>query len=80
MTETSATNEKMKWYQTTTTLVIALLSVGPLALPLVWMNPKFSTSKKVLWTVITLSATYFLVQFTVDSASKIMEQYKALGL
>ena len=80
MTEMNATNEKKKWYQTTTALVIALLSVGPFALPLVWFNPKFSTQKKILWTVATLVLTYFLVQITVDSLKKIMDQYKALGL
>lgn len=80
MTEMNATNEKPKWYLTTTTLMIALLSVGPFALPLVWINPKFSLTKKILWTVVTIVLTYVLFQVTVDSIKKITEQYKALGL
>ena len=30
---------RTKWYFSTGTLVLALLSVGPLALPLLWFNP-----------------------------------------
>jgi hypothetical protein len=80
MPDTDSTNEKTKWYQTTKTLVIALLCVGPFALPLLWFNPKFSSIQKILWTVVTLVATYFIVQMTMDSLTKIMDQYKALGL
>ena len=31
----------LKWYFNTTTVVIAHLVVGPLALPLVWLHPKY---------------------------------------
>ena len=80
MEEMKTTTEKTKWYYTTTTLVIALLSVGPLALPLVWINPKFSLAKKVLWTTVTLILTYALVQVTMDSVDKITKYYKEAGL
>ena len=32
---------KTKWYFTTSTIVIALLCLGPFALPLVWLNPRY---------------------------------------
>lgn len=80
MPETNSTGEKTKWYHTTTTLVIALLSVGPFALPLIWVNPKFSTAKKILWTAVTLVLTYLMIQVTVDAVKKIMEYYKQAGL
>ena len=80
ITESDTAAEKNPWYFTTATLLIALLTVGPLALPLVWFNPKFSLGKKVLWTAVTIILTYILVAITVDSVKKIMEQYKALGL
>ena len=38
---------KTKWYHTTSTIVIALLCLGPLALPLVWMNPRYKTASSV---------------------------------
>jgi len=80
MSETNMSGEKTKWYHTTMTLVIALLTVGPFALPLIWLNPKFSTTKKILWTAVTLVLTYLLVQMTVDSVKKITEYYKQAGL
>ena len=74
------TKEKTKWYFTTTSLVIALLSVGPLALPLLWINPKYSTVKKMLWTLITLVLSYVLYVFTMDAFNKIMAQGREMGL
>ena len=74
------TKEKTKWYFTTTSLVIALLSVGPLALPLLWINPKYSTVKKMLWTLITLVLSYALYVFTMDAFNKIMTQGREMGL
>ena len=32
---------KMKWYFSTSTVVIVLLCVGPLGLPLVWFHPNY---------------------------------------
>ena len=80
MEEIKTTTEKTKWYHSTTTLVIALLSVGPFALPLIWVNPKFSLTKKVLWTAVTVILTYVLVQVAMDSVDKIMKYYKEAGL
>ena len=40
------------WYFKTYWLVIAFLSIGPLALPLLWLNPRFSMRKKVIVTII----------------------------
>jgi hypothetical protein len=31
---------KVKWYFSTSTIVIAFIAVGPLALPLIWLHPK----------------------------------------
>ena len=68
------------WYEKTSVVVIALLSVGPFALPLLWVNPRYSTANKVLWTLVTIGATFLLVTSTVTSVQKIMQQYKELGL
>ena len=41
---TPAREEKLPWYFKTTFIVIALASVGPLALPLIWLRPQLSRS------------------------------------
>ena len=81
MTEEPPPSEvKTPWYFKKRTLVIALLSVGPLALPLLWFNPKFSATQKVIWTSVTLALTYFMTLYTIDSVNKIMLQLKDAGL
>ena len=77
---TSAAPAKPKWYWTTTFLIIAILSVGPLALPLLWFNKKYSIVHKVLWTVVVCALTYGMVVMTVDFGKKILGQYREIGL
>ena len=60
------------------TVWIAVLSFGPLALPLIWVHPQMTTSKKILWTVAILVLTYFLVVATVDALKKFEETYRQL--
>ncbi len=70
--------EKLPWYFKNSVIVIALLSVGPLALPLVWFHPKMTLSRKVLWTAVVLVLSYFLYIATVDAVKKFEETYKQL--
>jgi hypothetical protein len=77
---TSQAAPKLKWYQTTSALVIGLLAVGPLALPLLWINPRFSALQKVFWTVVVLVLTWAMVVFTADIGQKVIDQYRQLGL
>jgi len=42
---------KTKWYFSTSVVVIALLSVGPFALPLVWLHPRCKRITKILLTI-----------------------------
>lgn len=66
--------EKRKWYQTKRTLVIALLTVGPFALPLLWFNPRYTLTAKILWTVLLVGLTYALGAFTTLLFKILMEQ------
>ena len=49
-----------KWYFKTSVFVVMLLCVGPLALPLLWFNPKVRRRNKVIITIIVLILTYYL--------------------
>ena len=55
---------KLPWHLRTSVIVIALLSVGPLALPLVWMHPKLSLIWKIAISLICIAATWYLYQQT----------------
>ncbi len=52
--------EKRKWYQSKKTLIIALLTLGPFALLLLWFNPRYSIRSKVTWTILLVAFTYGL--------------------
>ncbi|MCP4649970.1 MAG: zinc ribbon domain-containing protein [PVC group bacterium] len=51
------------WYFKPFGLIIALLCVGPFALPLVWLNPNFNKNKKIIISciVIVISAILFIL-------------------
>ena len=71
---------KTKWYFTTSTIVIALLCLGPLALPLVWMNPRYKIVSKFLVTVIVVGITILLCYLTMNTYNQLTEQIEALGI
>ena len=75
-----ANKENMtKWYFKTSALVVALLCVGPLALPLLWFNPRFSPGKKVLISLAVLVLSYFLWVATKASLTTLADYYKQLS-
>jgi len=74
-----AGRQKTKWYFTTSVVVIALLCLGPLALPLVWFNPRYNTTTKLVVTVLVIALTIFLSYLTGYIYSNLMKQIKALG-
>jgi hypothetical protein len=71
---------RTKWYFSTGTLVIALLSVGPLALPLVWFNRRYKPITKLVLTavVILLSLLVYIAIRRLYLQS--VEQMRELGL
>ena len=65
-----------KWYFKTSALIIALLCIGPLALPMLWFNPRYSRQSKVVVSVIVLAISYYLGVLFVDSLKAIIEYYR----
>lgn len=68
-----------RWYSSTSTVVVALLFLGPLALPLVWMNARYKVATKVIVTAIVIGLTIFLCYLTVNIYFRLTEQINALG-
>ena len=69
---------KDKWYFQPYVLVIAFLSVGPFALPLVWRNPRFSRRSKTVITIIIIVLSYLLGVVLVKSVKSIYEYYNLM--
>jgi predicted nucleic acid-binding Zn ribbon protein len=70
--------QKTKWYFSTSIVVIALLSVGPLALPLVWFHPRYKRITKVIVTIGIIAFSIWLYFITRDLYINLMQQIKVL--
>ncbi len=71
--------KKMKWYFRTSVLVILFLSIGPLALPLLWLKPGTSKKVKIIWTVVILLLTYYSVTATLSAVKSIAAYYRQMS-
>lgn len=72
------TTEKLPWYFRTSSIVIALSCVGPLALPMIWWRPKTSLAWKIGLTVGILLLTWGLYLSTMHSIRVFQEYLKLL--
>ena len=67
--------EQGKWYFRTNWLVLFFLTVGPLMLPLIWLNPRLSQNLKIIIIIIILILTYFLGMIFINSLYSLYEYY-----
>jgi len=71
---------KTKWYFTTSVVVIALLCLGPLALPLVWLNPRYKIVTKLIVTGLVIAFTILLCYLTMNMYLRLVKQIEAMGI
>jgi predicted nucleic acid-binding Zn ribbon protein len=69
---------QVQWYFKIPFLVIAFLCIGPLALPLLWLNPAISRNKKIVTTVIVGILSYILWILCADSIKLLNTYYRQL--
>ena len=69
-----------KWYQSNATIVIALLTLGPLALPMVWTNRRYSLVVKATITVSMLALTIGLCYGMMAMYQYVINQIQSLGI
>lgn len=67
---------KDPWYFNFSVLIGALLVAGPFALPLLWINPRYSRKAKIIWTVLILVLSYALGAALSQSLKSLTEYYK----
>jgi hypothetical protein len=71
--------ESNAWYYRTWIIFLAVIFVGPLALPLIWFKPKTSIVWKVLWTVVIGGLTYWASIGALESYKNIKVYYDELS-
>ena len=69
-----------KWYFNTGTIVLALLCLGPMALPLVWINPRYKIATRAIITVIVIVVTILCIYMTVGIYQRMIDQLTVLGM
>jgi hypothetical protein len=60
------------------TLIVAVATVGPLAIPLVWQNPHYTTKTKVILSVAIVIFTGALLYFSGKFLKDLNDQISAL--
>ena len=71
---------KTKWYYSTSAVVIGLLCLGPLALPLVWANPRYNMVTKIVVTIVVIAVTIWLCRLMGQMYQHMIKQINDLGL
>jgi predicted nucleic acid-binding Zn ribbon protein len=71
--------DTIKWYFRKSFIIIAVCTVGPLALPLIWWRPNTSRGWKFGLTVVILAVSWILFQLTLKSIRTITQYYKLLN-
>jgi hypothetical protein len=66
------------WYLRPGLLVMAVLSVGPLALPLFWIHPRLALWQKILWTVVLVVLTWLAWMALKPAIQSIRDYYQIL--
>ena len=80
ITSAATSPPSKKLHQSTGALILALATVGPLALPLVWTNPRYSRFVKIALTVGVLAVTVGLSVAVYRVGTNTLNQIKSLGL
>lgn len=70
--------EELEWYFKTFFIVSVMGFVGPLGLPLVILHPKYSLTKKIIITVITVIVSWGLYLLTANALEQMNELYKTM--
>ena len=70
--------KQKKWYYKTTNIIIAFLAIGPLALPLVWFNPRFSPKTKIIVSIIVIALTCYVSLLLSKSLKSLNDYYQQI--
>lgn len=69
-----------KWYFSTPFVVITLLIVGPLALSLVWFNPRYKNVTKVIISVLVIAFFFLVGYMAIQIYSRFLDSITEMGI
>ncbi|MBN1378004.1 MAG: zinc ribbon domain-containing protein [Gammaproteobacteria bacterium] len=67
--------ENIPWFYRKSIIVIAVLCVGPFALPLIWLRPRTHLAWKIALTIIILILTWVSYELLMESLKTLSEVY-----
>jgi zinc ribbon protein len=70
--------KKLPWYFRKSFIILAVCSVGPLALPLIWWRPQTTRAWKIGLTIGILVLSWILFQTTMESIRTLKEYYRLI--
>jgi predicted nucleic acid-binding Zn ribbon protein len=71
-------DEKIAWYFRTSFIILAVCTVGPLALPLIWWRPRTTPAWKIGLSIGILLLSWILFQLSMESIRTLKEYYKLM--
>jgi len=74
----SMAKKKIQWYFRKSFIVVAVCSVGPFALPLIWWRPQTTLTWKLGLTIAILVLSWLLFQTTMKSLETLKEYYRLM--
>ncbi len=69
---------RVRWYFSNTVVILALLTVGPFALPLVWFNPRYGRVHRVVITIAVIVISIWAYHVTRDMLADLGDQMELL--
>lgn len=79
MNPDNESKEKEKWYFKRSSLIVGFICVGPLILPLVWSNPRFSGKRKAIISAVVVILSLLLAVLTFNSLKSINNYYQEIS-
>jgi len=70
--------KNVEWYFRKGFIIVALCTVGPLALPLIWLRPHTTLAWKIGLTIGILVLSWILFQSTMESIHTLRQYYKLI--
>lgn len=75
----SLAEKKMQWYFRKPVIIIAVLCLGPIALPLIWWHPQITRAWKIGLTIGILGLNWLLFLATLKSIEPLKEYYELMN-
>ena len=70
--------DKIKWYYKPVPVVIAILCIGPFALPLLWFSPSFKRIYKIIISIVIIAISVWFVKVSADLYGILLEEFQEI--